>query len=203
MHAEASMEEAAEEPADELTGAPAEQSPEAADTVMQHSDGVDPAAIRRAAMDLLARREHSRKELQQKLSRRFGSAALGPDLEQKVEQKVGQKVGQKVEQELERLQAENLQSDARYAESFARQRMLRGYGPLRLRQEMRQKGIPDAQANLALEALDVDWFEQARAVCEKKFGAAAAADLKEKSRRQRFLQYRGFSQDHISACLQP
>ncbi|GAB3270156.1 recombination regulator RecX [Parahaliea aestuarii] len=143
---------------------------------------MDRAAIRRAAMDLLARREHSLQELRQKLHRRFGGAS-------------------ELAVELQRLQEENLQSDSRYAESFARQRMLRGYGPLRLRQEMRQKGIPEAEASLALEALDIDWYSHAQAVCDRKFGTGPAADLKEKGRRQRFLQYRGFSQDHISACL--
>ncbi|TXS95892.1 regulatory protein RecX [Parahaliea maris] len=139
-------------------------------------------AIRLAAMDLLARREHSRTELLQKLGRRFEDRET-------------------IAEVLDGLAQDKLQSDSRYAESFARQRVLRGHGPLRLRQEMRQKGIPDDDASVALESLDVDWEQLAREVCQKKFGFGAPADFREKARRQRFLQYRGFSADQIAACL--
>lgn len=139
-------------------------------------------AIRLAAMDLLARREHSRSELQQKLGRRFDDRET-------------------IAEVLDGLARDKLQSDSRYAESFARQRVSRGHGPLRLRQEMRQKGIPDDEASAALEALEVDWEQLALEVCRKKFGPGAPADFKDKARRQRFLQYRGFSADQIAACL--
>jgi len=35
----------------------------------------------------------------------------------------------------------------------------------------------------------------------KKFGAPAPVDLKEKARRARFMQYRGFSSDHYQHLL--
>ena len=127
-------------------------------------------------MDLLARREHSLAELERKLGKRFGDSALLAGV-------------------LQGLAGENLQSDARYAESFARQRVSRGYGPLRLRQELRQKGLEDSQVTAALEALAVDWAAVARGVYHKKFGEAPPADLKEKARRMRFMHYRGFDGD--------
>ena len=143
---------------------------------------INPADIRRAAMDLLARREHSLRELRDKLKRRFPDPEL-------------------LMQELERLRDEHLQSDTRFAESFARQRLLRGQGPLRIRQEMRQRGLSDAEISAALEALDVDWFELAAEVLEKKFGGLPAEDLKERARRGRFMQYRGFSLEHFQDLL--
>lgn len=143
----------------------------------------DPNAIRRAAMDLLARREHSLEELRRKLARRFSD-------------------GEAVEQVLQRLAEEHLQSDARYAESFARQRLSRGYGPQRLRQEMRQKGLSDSAVSAALDALEVDWFSLAEEVYRKKFGGGAPEDLKDKARRMRFMQYRGFGSEHISALFE-
>lgn len=144
---------------------------------------VDPAAIRRAAMDLLARREHALEELRRKLLRRFADGEL-------------------VDAILAQLAAENLQSDSRFAESFARQRVLRGYGPLRVRQEMRQKGLPDEAIQAALEALVVDWFEQAEQVYRKKFGPGEPRDIKDRARRTRFMQYRGFTAEQFGVLLE-
>ena len=138
---------------------------------------IRPADIRLAAMDLLARREHSRRELRQKLLRRFKSPEL-------------------VDEQLEVLAGENLQSDARYAESFFRQRVQRGQGPVRIRQEMRQKGIPDADIHQVMTEQEQDWFTLAQEVLERKFGSAPVSDIKDKARRIRFMQYRGFQDEH-------
>jgi regulatory protein len=143
---------------------------------------VDRPAIRRAAMDLLARREHSLDELRRKLGRRFPP---GEDLDQVLNELVDQR----------------LQSDQRYADSFVRQRLQRGYGPLRLQQEMRQKGLDPSQVAEALQRLEVDWFALAAEVQRKKFGAGAPRDLRDKARRLRFLQYRGFTGDQVAAAL--
>jgi len=137
----------------------------------------EPAEIRRAAMNLLSRREHSLDELRQKLQRRFDNAAM-------------------LENQLQRLADENLQSDARFAESFARQRAGRGYGPSRVRQEMRQKGISDNAIAQAFETAELDWWALAEAAFRKKFGEPARVEMKEKAKRMRFMQYRGFSADH-------
>ena len=137
----------------------------------------NPVDVRTKAMDLLARREHSRSELKQKLLKRFGDGDL-------------------IDQQLDLLAEENLQSDARYAESFVRQRFNRGHGPLRIRREMRQKGIPDADIEAAMKSEDYDWYSSAQSVLERKFGVEPAVDMKDKARRDRFMQYRGFIQDH-------
>ena len=128
-------------------------------------------------MNLLSRREHSLDELRQKLQRRFDNAAM-------------------LENQLQRLADENLQSDARFAESFARQRAGRGYGPSRVRQEMRQKGISDNAIAQAFETAELDWWALAESTFRKKFGEPARVEMKEKARRMRFMQYRGFSADH-------
>ena len=115
----------------------------------------NPADVRRAAMDLLARREHSVEQLRQKLARRFGR---DPELDQVI-----------VEQ-LDRLVDEGLLSDSRFAAAMLRQLVLKGLGPRRLDGELRQRGI-DQGWQLCAEAaeLDIDWFEQARVVYSKKF----------------------------------
>ena len=145
--------------------------------------GLDPVAVRRAAMDHLARREHGRRELTDKLTRRFRDADV-------------------VEAEVERLRSEGLQSDLRMAEAFVRSRVNRGQGPVRIRMELRQKGIPDDILEIAMEAADADWQSLARTVHDKRFGDLPAEDMKERARRARFLQQRGFSPDHIRSLIE-
>jgi regulatory protein len=91
---------------------------------------------------------------------------------------------------------ERLQSDARFAESYARQRADKGYGPVRLREELRERGVTEAEVDVALEQLKVDWRVLATRVMQKKFGLDAPVDIKEKARRARFMQYRGFAVEH-------
>src|SRR3990167_2544794 len=79
-------------------------------------------AVRRAAMDLLARREHGRVELTRKLRQRGAPVEL-------------------IDAALERLVQEGLLSEARYLESFVGYRARAGYGPLRIREELIQRGL--------------------------------------------------------------
>lgn len=134
---------------------------------------VKPADIRRAAMDLLARREHSYQELQRKLSAHFADAAL-------------------VRAELDRLRDERLQSDERFAESYLYSRAQRLYGPLRIRIELRERGIADALIAAVMQHGDIDWQANLQALVRSRFGRAPPTDIKEKAKRLRFLQYRGF-----------
>ena len=142
--------------------------------------------IRLAAMDLLARREHSRLELEQKLRKRFSDRL------------------ETIEIELDKLAAEGLQSDERLAEAFIRARSNRGQGPSKIRMELRSKGLSDAAISLAFEAIAVDWYELVHEVAQKKFGdqLEAARDLKVKAKVSRFLQGRGFSYDHIASVFE-
>ena len=144
--------------------------------------------VRRAAMDLLARREHSRLELSQKLGRRF------PHQRELLEDKISI------------LETEGLQSDARLAEAFVRVRTSRGQGPVKIRMELRGKGVPDETISLALEQCGIDWFELVSEVALKKYGdhfrqenVSQRASLKTKAKVSRFLQQRGFSFEHISS----
>ncbi|KGE05053.1 regulatory protein RecX [Pseudohaliea rubra] len=132
----------------------------------------NPVAARKAAMDLLARREHSRRELLRKLGRRFAPQVL--------------------EGALEQLVRDGLQSDGRFAESYVRHRSERGYGPLRLVRELRERGIDNDLADRAVAGADCDWSRLARRVADKKFGVRPPADRRELARRLRFLHYRGF-----------
>ena len=138
---------------------------------------ISSADLRLAAMNLLARREHSVRELRTKLKRQFAD-------------------DEKIDEQLSRLIAERLQSDVRFAQSYARQRISRGYGPLRLREELRERGVSEVDVAAAMDEMEVNWSAVAKDVMLRKFGALAAIDLKERARRHRFMQYRGFTAEH-------
>lgn len=133
----------------------------------------DKSAARLAAFDYLARREHSRKELVDKLSRRFDDKEALAEV-------------------LDAIQGEGLQSDQRFAESFVHSRVNRGQGPIKITYELRQKGVSDELQSNALAVYEDEWIDRARDLVVKKFGNEKPGDLKEKQRRQRFVMQRGF-----------
>lgn len=135
------------------------------------------------AADLLARREHSATELTQKLSK-----ASHPDEE--------------VATAIAELQQKNLQSDGRFAEQFVRNRIQRGLGELRIRQELKQRGVDDTIQDEALAEAEVDWFELAFEVRCKRFGEAVPEEPRLRAKQQRFLQYRGFTFDQIKQTFE-
>ena len=143
---------------------------------------VCPQEIRKKAMDFLARREYGQAELVKKL----------------VDKGYRRRVA---EDEIARLADEGLQSDTRFAESFVESRISQGKGPVRIRADLGQRGLADDTIDDAIEAADADWVELARRERVKKFGAALPNGFKEKARQMRFLQYRGFEQDHIRAAV--
>ena len=144
---------------------------------------LDEPACTRIALELLARREHSRRELTRKLGTRgFPDDVIAPVLD-----------------ELER---SGSLADARFTDSFVRSRVGKGQGPQRIRAELAQRGIADTEADEALRSSDVDWRETIRAVRRKKFGAELPRDYAERARQARFLQYRGFSNEQIRAALE-
>jgi regulatory protein len=95
---------------------------------------------------------------------------------------------------------ERLFDDARYAEALVRMLTNRGQGPQRVRHALQEAGItPDGVA----AALDTapDWMLLAADVRRRKFGTRIPKDWPGRARQMRFLQYRGFSKDHIASAL--
>lgn len=139
--------------------------------------------IRERCLGLLARREHTRRELLQKLRQRgFDEAEIANDV-------------------LDELEAQGLLSEARFVESFIRSRVESGQGPLKIRAALQERGIA---ANVAEVALDEDrsiWRERCRQTWRKRFGAAPG-DRREAARQMRFLASRGFEVGDIRAVLQ-
>ena len=142
----------------------------------------NPLAVRRAAMDLLARREHGRVELTRKLRKRGAPDEL-------------------IDGALDRLAEEGLLSEARYLESFVAYRARAGYGPQRIREELGQRGLARSDIDQALRDSGIDWFEQLRETWRRKYAGRLPSDARERAQQGRFLAYRGYSMEMIGRVL--
>ncbi|KFE45026.1 recombination regulator RecX [Pseudomonas syringae] len=141
-----------------------------------------PVAIRRTAMDLLARREHGRVELTRKLRQR----GAPPEL---------------IDPALDRLTEEGLLSESRYLESFVSYRARSGYGPLRIREELSQRGLQRGDIEQALRECGFDWQEMLQETWQRKFAGHLPIDARERAKQGRFLSYRGYPLDLIGRLL--
>ncbi|TBU94740.1 recombination regulator RecX [Phytopseudomonas dryadis] len=139
-------------------------------------------AVRHAAMDLLARREHGRVELARKLRQRGAS-------------------DEHIDTALDRLGEEGLLSEARYLESFVSYRARSGHGPLRIREELVQRGLARADVDQALRDSGIDWREALRETWQRKFAGELPRDARERARQGRFLGYRGYPMDLVGQLL--
>ena len=137
------------------------------------SDRPKPSAYDKA-LGLLARREQSRRELGRKL---------------------GQKGYDRAEADaaLDRLGDQRYQDDERFAGMLVRNRASQGYGPQRIRMELKTHGVDDAAIRQLLDEADADWDASAAAQLRKRYGGKAPADYAERSKRAQFLLRRGFS----------
>jgi regulatory protein len=134
----------------------------------------EPAAVvESAAVRLLAGREHSRQELARKLAIRGYPAGL-------------------IDRVLDDLARRRLLSDERFAELYIAQRSRKGYGPLRIRAELAERGVAGELASGWLAKADVDWDGLLADLALRRFGEGPAADQRELGRRGRFLEQRGF-----------
>jgi len=147
------------------------------------------AVIRRAAFDVLAKREHSQQELTEKIIRKFKKRTDLSISEEKIAEVVSV------------ITAEDLQSNTRYIEMLIRSRVNQGHGPLRIAQELKQKGIAQNDFEHLLDSRSEEWLERAKQAKQKKFGSDKAMGQKEKGRQLRFLQYRGFSSQQIQYAM--
>lgn len=102
------------------------------------------------ALRALARREHSTKELMLKMRRRGIAEGM-------------------VEEILDKLRQEGLQSDERFTEVFVRSRIERGQGELRIRADLRNKGIVDADAERFLPRDESHWNDRAVDAVRRRF----------------------------------
>jgi regulatory protein len=93
-------------------------------------------------------------------------------------------------------------NDERYALQFVAMHAARGHGPLRIQRELAQLGL-DAGLIESAVAGGEDWAQRARELRIRRFGLAQPEGWPAKAKQARFLQYRGFSNDHIRMALGP
>ena len=151
----------------------------------QNEDGALYVAkeIKEVCLGLLARREHSQKELLNKLALRgFDRDDAMPVIDELAQQ--------------------GWQDDLRYAENYARSRIQKGYGPIRVNHELRQNGIAvfDLEGIVRKEA--GGWMALLEQVYSKKYSHDTVPDRNEWAKRSRFLLHRGFSGAMIGALFE-
>ena len=144
---------------------------------------MDATAAELAAVALMARRDYACGELAGKLRARGYEAGV-------------------VQALIDELCVRRLLNDERYAGHFVQYHLARGQGPQRIRRDLEAFDVDGALIATALAAVP-DWSAVARDVRSRRFGAEAPTEWAEKGRQARFLQYRGFSNDHIRSALGP
>lgn len=136
------------------------------------------------AIRLLSQREHSRKELFTKISR-----------------KQDELTADELNTLLDELEQSGYLDEQRFAEMFIRSSIGRGHGPMKISYALRDKGVDETLVRELLDEADTDWLEQARYQRERKFGEEIPTDFKERARQSRFLAGRGYFMDTINATF--
>ncbi len=138
--------------------------------------------IRRAALHLLARREHSKKELHRKLlHKKFNSTDI--------------------EIVLNDLKQTEFLNEDRFVENYISFRSKKGFGPLRIQAELFDKGIAEQMIDHHLKITDNTWLAEVRKVWQKRFKNQWPTDYKTRAQHMRFLQLRGFTNEQIESVF--
>jgi regulatory protein len=135
--------------------------------------------IRFKILDLLSRREHSFKEIIDKLKNRVNSE-------------------KRLFEELTKLKEENLQSDERFAESYTRSRSVKGFGPEKISFELKSRGISENLISKIVYSEQINWMEIIKKEFSKKFIVNNDFTENDISRAKKFLLQRGFEFDQIN-----
>tara|TARA_B100001105_G_scaffold209520_1_gene173921 strand:+ start:1211 stop:1651 length:441 start_codon:yes stop_codon:yes gene_type:complete len=134
------------------------------------------------ALDLISRREHSRYEVMQKLNKRYPETRS------------------LIEEVLDKLIANNILDDERFAEMYINSRARKGFGPKKIEMELSSKHVESFIISSSLEAYD-NWIENAKKELLKKFKGIVPTDYQSKIKQKQFLFNRGFSIQIIERVL--
>ncbi|MCH9699091.1 MAG: recombination regulator RecX [Gammaproteobacteria bacterium] len=145
--------------------------------MMSHPDSTQ---IKTKCLELLARREMTRLELVNKLTQR------GFDVEA-------------VHAVIDELHQQGWQSDQRFTEQYIAMRASKGYGPVRIKQELQERGIEQTDVEQSLPSQD--WQIYMLKAYRKKFSDTHIIDWPERAKRMRFLSYRGYTAEQINTLL--
>lgn len=139
-------------------------------------------SLKARAVGFLSRRDYARNEI---------SSKLKPHADSEDE----------LNKVLDDLEREGWLSTERYAQSLVHRRAER-QGAARIVQELRAKGVAEAQVSELQEGLRATEYERARVVWDKRFGERPApGDRTGYAKQARFLAGRGFAHDVIRRIL--
>lgn len=137
---------------------------------------------RASALASLCMREHSFKELSEKLQRKGYEDEC-------------------IEIVLKECLENNYINDERFAEMYWRFRSAKGFGPMRIESELKQKGISSTTIQASSNQEELNFVEVIEKVYEKKFRGKPIADFKDKLKRQNYLYQRGFDRGLITCVV--
>ena len=139
------------------------------------------AGVYNKALDLLSRREHSRKELYIKLTKRFDCK-------------------DEINLTLDQLEENNLLCDSRFTEEYVHSRRRKGFGPVKISMELEKKGVKDSLISSEIDKFN-DWEKLAELSFKKRFPDGASKNFKELQKQKNFLNNKGFSFYQIESVL--
>ena len=133
------------------------------------------------ALDIISRREHSQKELTDKLIKKFNIPEL-------------------VDLVINSLLDKNLINDYRYSEAYVVARKRKGFGPKKIVYELISRGINENTASKVIN-IEGGWQDAALKAFNKKYKVGIGKDFKEQNKQKVFLQNRGFSFEEIDSVF--
>ena len=139
------------------------------------------AEIYNKALDLLSRREHSRKELFLKLINRFESQ-------------------EEINLTLDKLEGKKLLSDSRFAEEYVQARRKKGFGPIKISAELEKRGVNVSLISNEIDMFD-DWEDLAELSFKKRFPDGVSKDFQKLQKQKNFLSNKGFTFYQIESVL--
>ena len=139
------------------------------------------ATVYNKALGIVSRREHSEKEIKNKLLEKFDAPEI-------------------IEQVVLKLIENNLINDIRFAEMYVLIRKRKGFGPKKIQFELMARGIDDSISSLVITE-EGSWKEAAQKAFNKKFKNGASQEFKERNKQKTFLQNRGFSFEEIDSVF--
>ena len=133
------------------------------------------------ALDLLSRREHSKKEIRDKLCLRFEDR-------------------DNINSVIDKLQLNNLINDHRFSEAYVTIRKRKGFGPKKIAYELLMKGV-DESISEEIISNEGGWSIAARKAFVKKFKEGTSQEPATKFKQKSFLQNRGFTFKEIESVF--
>jgi len=138
---------------------------------------------RASALASLSMREHSIKELTDKLSRK--------DYQQ-----------DSIDIVIKECLGHNYLNDQRFAEIYWRSRARKGFGPNKISMELKQKGISASLIESSSHQGELNFDEVIKRIYLKKFKGLGITDFKDKAKRQNYLYQRGFDAELIRVVVE-